>query len=184
VEKDKPSYLSIESHLRPCTARTVSVRYWAVLLPGWKAFKGGWPALSVMVVIWYGYMQSTSTTTSKMAPFVIPSVVLLSLFLSSAAAAAVLPGPDLDSRDGGPGGSSCKSIPGDPRWPAAPEWERLNRTIGGRLIAAKPAASVCHVDPFHVYDAAACANLQTNWDRPETQQVYPPVFLFQHKHHD
>jgi hypothetical protein len=106
-----------------------------------------------------------------MAPFVTSHLVLLSLLLSSVAGAAVIPGPDLGLRGdgGGSGGSSCKSIPGDPRWPSASEWARLNQTIGGRLIAAKPAASVCHVDPFNVYDAAACANLQTNWDRPETQ---------------
>ncbi|KAK0702405.1 hypothetical protein B0H67DRAFT_614299 [Lasiosphaeris hirsuta] len=102
--------------------------------------------------------------------------VFLSL-LSSAAGVAVSPGPALEPRGGNGGnGPACKSIPGDSRWPGASEWATLNQTVGGRLIASRPAADVCHVEPFHVYDAAACVNLQTNWDRPETHLFNPVEF--------
>lgn len=39
---------------------------------------------------------------------------------------------------------SCRFLPGDQGWPSPQEWGELNKTIGGRLIAAVPLAAVCH----------------------------------------
>ncbi|KAI9048465.1 hypothetical protein LZ554_007300 [Drepanopeziza brunnea f. sp. 'monogermtubi'] len=57
----------------------------------------------------------------------------------------------------------CRYIPGDARWPSGEKWDKLNATVGGRLIATKPVASVCH-DP--IYNAAICSTLKDEWDTP------------------
>ncbi|KAL2862488.1 putative isoamyl alcohol oxidase [Aspergillus lucknowensis] len=61
--------------------------------------------------------------------------------------------------------SECHCLPGDDCWPAPSEWDALNCTVGGRLIATVPVGSPCH-DPN--YDVAACAELQTAWTFPQT----------------
>ncbi|KAL5116713.1 hypothetical protein ACEQ8H_005325 [Pleosporales sp. CAS-2024a] len=72
--------------------------------------------------------------------------------------------------------SNCKNIPGDPGWPAAKEWQQLNTTVSGRLIATVPLASVCHTKgPFAAYDATACATLGTQLlaNGPQTLEPVP-----------
>ncbi|KAL2813835.1 hypothetical protein BJX63DRAFT_207774 [Aspergillus granulosus] len=64
--------------------------------------------------------------------------------------------------------SNCHCLPGDSCWPASNKWDALNSTVGGRLIATVPIGSPCH-DPN--YDADACAELQANWNYPQTH--YP-----------
>ncbi|RAL62696.1 hypothetical protein DID88_004539 [Monilinia fructigena] len=59
--------------------------------------------------------------------------------------------------------STCKALPGDRSWPSTAEWNSLNHTVDGRLIATVPIASPCH-DPN--YDSAECAYLQANWGNP------------------
>ncbi|KAK4183455.1 hypothetical protein QBC35DRAFT_342542, partial [Podospora australis] len=71
----------------------------------------------------------------------------------------------------------CFAIPGDEQWPSPSEWAELNKTVGGRLIAARPLAAVCHTgDPFNVYDESKCAEVKAGWDRPETHFVDPVEF--------
>jgi hypothetical protein len=53
--------------------------------------------------------------------------------------------------------TSCRYLPGDSCWPKAQEWNQLNETVGGRLIATAPLGSPCH-DP--TYNAAECSSLQ------------------------
>lgn len=65
--------------------------------------------------------------------------------------------------------SSCRNIPGDTNWPTDSEWTQLNGTVGGRLIATVPLASVCHASPFDNFDETACTNLKADWDYAETQ---------------
>lgn len=65
--------------------------------------------------------------------------------------------------------SSCRNIPGDTSWPTESEWTQLNGTVGGRLIATVPLASVCHTSPFDDFDETACTNLKADWDYAETQ---------------
>ncbi|GME28821.1 FAD/FMN-containing isoamyl alcohol oxidase MreA [Neofusicoccum parvum] len=59
---------------------------------------------------------------------------------------------------------SCRCFPGDACWPAASEWQALNETVGGRLVATVPLAAPCH-DP--VYDASTCQTLRDNWLWPQ-----------------
>jgi FAD/FMN-containing dehydrogenase len=42
--------------------------------------------------------------------------------------------------------SSCRCRPSDSCWPKDADWDRLNQTVHGNLLALKPIASVCH-DP-------------------------------------
>ncbi|KAI5863941.1 FAD-binding domain-containing protein [Durotheca rogersii] len=50
--------------------------------------------------------------------------------------------------------SECKVFPGDPAWPAAEEWARLNATLGGVLLRPTPSAAVCYPGPD--YDPERC----------------------------
>ncbi|KAI0602396.1 FAD binding domain-containing protein [Biscogniauxia sp. FL1348] len=61
--------------------------------------------------------------------------------------------------------SSCHCLPGDDCWPSEDQWERLNTTVGGRLVKVEPIGAVCH-DP--TYDSIKCAELQANWDDVKT----------------
>jgi hypothetical protein len=90
------------------------------------------------------------------------------------AAAAVIGG---DGRCRGCGDTSypgprktCNVMPGDPAWPKQATWDRLNATVGGRLIATVPLGAVCHQGGFGMvsYDADRCANLKATWDLPAT----------------
>lgn len=60
----------------------------------------------------------------------------------------------------------CRHLPGDDGWPTTSQWEKLNSTVGGRLIKTYPLGSICH-DP--VYDAEKCASLQAQWIDPQLQ---------------
>lgn len=64
--------------------------------------------------------------------------------------------------------SSCRCIPGDSCWPAPAEWDALNRTVGGRLVATVLLAHVCH-DP--IYNATACEAVKAGWIYPQEQSV-------------
>lgn len=57
----------------------------------------------------------------------------------------------------------CRYIPGDEGWPMQDDWAQLNRTVGGRLIATVPQASVCHSEPYFKLNNTACAVLQDEW---------------------
>lgn len=80
--------------------------------------------------------------------------------------------------------STCRCFPGDDCWPTEYEWNLFNQTLGGKLIATKPIASVCHLDQFAAYDARKCADLQSVWGFPETHfrtssSVMAPFFANQ-----
>lgn len=66
------------------------------------------------------------------------------------------------------GTSSCRCFPGDFCWPSQAEWSAFNDTVGGRLVATVPIASICHDSSFGSYDAAGCAQLQDEWLVPAT----------------
>lgn len=58
---------------------------------------------------------------------------------------------------------NCRALLGDPTWPSGIEWNKLNRTVNGRLVATIPIASPCH-DPN--YNESECAYLQATWANP------------------
>ncbi|CAL3972081.1 unnamed protein product [Diplocarpon coronariae] len=69
----------------------------------------------------------------------------------------------------------------DLNFPSSAEWERLNATVGGRLIETVLLASPCR-DP--TYDAALCAGYQSQWQVPSAHMesfsyVMAPFFAHQ-----
>lgn len=72
---------------------------------------------------------------------------------------------------------SCRSIPGDETWPSSADWQALNATVGGRLIATVPQASVCHTTPYANYDEAACSALRQEWGVAQTFELKPAEFM-------
>ncbi|KAK1766009.1 hypothetical protein QBC33DRAFT_123457 [Phialemonium atrogriseum] len=70
----------------------------------------------------------------------------------------------------------CRSLPGDAGWPTVADWDNLNHTVGGRLIATIPEASVCHTEPYHNHNATACAALKPLWDFPQAHFAPPAEF--------
>lgn len=65
-----------------------------------------------------------------------------------------------------PSSPTCRFLPEDEGWPSHQEWSKLNATVGGRLIATIPLASVCH-DPN--FNETECAALAAGWALPQTQ---------------
>ncbi|KAK3685726.1 hypothetical protein B0T22DRAFT_538003 [Podospora appendiculata] len=66
----------------------------------------------------------------------------------AALAAALLP---LAASAPGPEKSRpCRYLPGDREWPSAQEWNKLNRTVGGRLIIGVPRGPAVLNDPVNV----------------------------------
>jgi len=115
-----------------------------------------------------------------------PLKVYQALLLLSTLAFAAPPGPNRSPHHSPPWGkrSQCRCFPGDACWPEKADWDAFNTTLGGKLIATKPIASVCHEDPFAPYDAQACADLQAVWDFPATHyktssSVMAPFFANQ-----
>ncbi|KAK4100117.1 putative isoamyl alcohol oxidase [Parathielavia hyrcaniae] len=75
----------------------------------------------------------------------------------------------------------CKCFPGDACWPSSRDWDALNQTVSGRLIATVPIGHVCH-DPN--YDPARCQALRDGWQSPATHMddsasVMAPFFANQ-----
>ncbi|KAJ6093350.1 hypothetical protein N7486_008639 [Penicillium sp. IBT 16267x] len=54
----------------------------------------------------------------------------------------------------------CRCRPHDSCWPSQQEWSALNDTLGNKLVAVRPAASVCSPEEFN---AAACKNVKDLW---------------------
>ncbi|KAH6844153.1 Zinc finger E-box-binding homeobox 1 [Alternaria postmessia] len=59
-----------------------------------------------------------------------------------------------------PTSNRCKSFPGDKSWPSQSDWNSLNKTVGGRLVATVPLGAPCHGSTF---DNAACESLKSQW---------------------
>ncbi|KAE9411633.1 putative isoamyl alcohol oxidase [Gymnopus androsaceus JB14] len=61
----------------------------------------------------------------------------------------------------------CKCFPTDPCWPSDTEWNTLNTTLGGLLIATVPLGQPCH-DPD--FNNGTCEYLQDQWQ-------FPPIHM-------
>ncbi|KAH8633758.1 hypothetical protein IG631_12393 [Alternaria alternata] len=60
----------------------------------------------------------------------------------------------------------CKSFPGDKSWPSQSDWNSLNKTVGGRLVATVPLGAPCHGSTF---DNATCESLKSQWQYEKIQ---------------
>ncbi|OLN97798.1 putative FAD-linked oxidoreductase-like protein 7 [Colletotrichum chlorophyti] len=102
-----------------------------------------------------------------------------SFVLQAALAGAALAAPNRPSVSRA--AADCKCFPGDSCWPATAQWDALNTTVGGNLIATVPLGSPCH-DP--TYDAATCSSLQKQWQGSEihmesSSSIMAPFFANQ-----
>ncbi|KAH9896260.1 putative isoamyl alcohol oxidase [Xylariomycetidae sp. FL2044] len=78
--------------------------------------------------------------------------------------------------------SQCKNIPGDPGWPSQHDWDTLNSTVGGRLVATQLLANICHTQtigpvPLGPYDEEQCDALQGVYDEAATHQGWSAEVL-------
>lgn len=90
--------------------------------------------------------------------------------IASCSSAASLSSP-AGAKNASTDSTDCRCFPGDACWPSVDEWNGLNETVNGRLIATIPLASACHDDQYAAYDKERCAELQNGWLNPETQYV-------------
>ncbi|TGO19531.1 hypothetical protein BPAE_0340g00020 [Botrytis paeoniae] len=73
--------------------------------------------------------------------------------------------------------STCRCMPEDDCWPGTEVWTELNKTVGGRLIAMRPATmlgAVCH-DPQ--YNQVACEIARKNWNECHFHHTNPASFM-------
>ncbi|KAK5443292.1 hypothetical protein LTS15_010827 [Exophiala xenobiotica] len=56
----------------------------------------------------------------------------------------------------------CKPVPGSSDWPSLSEWQTLNSTVSGRLIAPVPPGLVCQKNSS-LYNVQACGNVYQQW---------------------
>jgi hypothetical protein len=87
--------------------------------------------------------------------------------LRGAAAIVVLPvscGPSMTSLEtsGGLRVRARRVRPGDPAWPSAASWNRLNRDVGGRLILVESPLAPCQATP----GSPACAEVVRRLTNP------------------
>ena len=68
--------------------------------------------------------------------------------------------------------AKCKTFPGDTTWPSKADWNTLNSTVGGRLIATVPLGAPCHGSNFN---NATCNSLKEQWQYEKIQYVCPMV---------
>lgn len=59
-------------------------------------------------------------------------------------------------------GSTCKAVPNSPSWPSIAQWNALNVSISGHLLAPLPPAAVCDTT-LSVYDSASCSYVASQY---------------------
>jgi hypothetical protein len=65
---------------------------------------------------------------------------------------------------------NCKCFPGDTCWPSTDDWDSLNTTVGGQLIATVPLGEPCHAP---TYNARECQALKREWQLVDVQYRPP-----------
>ncbi|KAL6792971.1 hypothetical protein J3E68DRAFT_451402 [Trichoderma sp. SZMC 28012] len=91
-------------------------------------------------------------------------IALLATVPALISAAAITPSPAASTATN----STCRCLPTDPCWPSTADWNAFNKTLGGKLIATVPLASVCHSSSFGCFSASKCNQLKSVWDFPDT----------------
>ncbi|KAI1378129.1 FAD-binding domain-containing protein [Hypoxylon crocopeplum] len=70
----------------------------------------------------------------------------------------------------------CRSIPGDVSWPNSADWDSLNQTVHGKLVATIPIAASCHhsaEEGSSTFNQEACDALRDEWFFPTTHLDSP-----------
>ncbi|BCS27711.1 uncharacterized protein APUU_60759S [Aspergillus puulaauensis] len=74
------------------------------------------------------------------------------------------------------GAISCRCTPDLPCWPTDGDWEALNSTIDGNLLALKPLAYPCHSSHFN---AAECTYIQSNAHNSSYRALQPGAMQYE-----
>ncbi|KAI1483620.1 hypothetical protein F4774DRAFT_425387 [Daldinia eschscholtzii] len=56
--------------------------------------------------------------------------------------------------------SSCRYLPGDAEWPNQIIWNKLNQTVGGKLVRGIPLGQACYIP---LVDTDVCAQVRSQW---------------------
>jgi hypothetical protein len=56
----------------------------------------------------------------------------------------------------------CKPVPSSPGWPSITDWQVLNASVSGRLLAPVPPGAVCHTTS-PLFNNASCASVYSQW---------------------
>ncbi|KAF5026932.1 hypothetical protein F66182_962 [Fusarium sp. NRRL 66182] len=67
---------------------------------------------------------------------------------------------------------TCRTLPGDAAWPTRQDWNRLNKTIGGRLMLGTPLAAPCH-RPTLDLGRDTCVQVRERWISTESYYTDP-----------
>jgi hypothetical protein len=118
------------------------------------------------------YPESSIILASIFVPkfnFSIMAWLLVSFLVASQCIlAAALPNPVVSNT----ATKQCRTIPGDPDWPARDAWAALNRTVKGNLVQNIPIGSPCHKtyngQKNPLYNEKDCQSLRDVWFLPET----------------
>ncbi|KAF4234652.1 hypothetical protein CNMCM8980_008618 [Aspergillus fumigatiaffinis] len=82
--------------------------------------------------------------------------LLLAIFFATAAIAA-------------PESCRCRCQPHQPCWPSPQEWNALNRSIDGNLVAVQPVAAPCHINP----NSTTCQEVTAQWSNSVWRAAQP-----------
>src|SRR4051794_27090196 len=67
----------------------------------------------------------------------------------------------LAAAEAAPSHPKCRCQPSEPCWPSTTEWQSLNTSIDGNLVAVRPFAYVCH-DPTFSEEGCKTATRNSN----------------------
>ncbi|KAF7114935.1 hypothetical protein CNMCM5793_000705 [Aspergillus hiratsukae] len=63
----------------------------------------------------------------------------------------------------------CRCQPHQPCWPSPQQWNALNRSIDGNLVAVQPVAAPCHINP----NSTACQEVTAQWSNSVWRAAQP-----------
>ncbi|KAL2049054.1 hypothetical protein ABVK25_010650 [Lepraria finkii] len=58
--------------------------------------------------------------------------------------------------------TTCKALPNSPTWPSTAQWNALNTSISGQLLAPLPPAAVCGTS-LSIFNNASCAYVASQY---------------------
>ncbi|GIC93686.1 FAD-dependent oxidoreductase [Aspergillus udagawae] len=87
-------------------------------------------------------------------------VAMKSILLGIVFATAAIAAPD---------SHRCRCQPHQPCWPSPHEWNALNRSIDGNLVAVQPVAAPCHNNP----NSTACQKVTAQWSNSVWRAAQP-----------
>jgi len=73
---------------------------------------------------------------------------------------------------------SCRTFPGDSKWPNNETWDIFNAVLGGALIPTIPVASSCYDTRWGKKDRTECASVLSNFTNPNFHESDPTSIMW------